>query len=380
MTSTELAVHNQQHQPAAALAIQPGQVEWDKYQLAALSQIGLKDASNADRAVFLHQCQRTGLDPFAKQIYMIPRPEKQRDGSWDTKWTIQTGIDGWRVIRDRAERRAGVRGVLGRAIWYDDDANEFKVWVRRDAPAACEITYTVVDATGETPYTSVLQFAEYAQTKDGKLIAQWASKGSHMLEKCVEADVYRKAFPQDFAGLALDDAMPPAEDMTGEQLDAAYAKTTRRVTAADIRGRTRPQVRAEIVRDPSDASPAGRQEPPGPAAPSDPPSEPAGDAPDHPGHDTPDTPGTVKPTQLTAIWTILSTVYGFSKDEKDQARAVCGHIASGGIESTKDMSYNEARLVLDTLSRWRAEADEQNIPPREYLIGVMAGGEATGDE
>ena len=44
------------------------------------------------------------------------------------------------------------------------------------------------------------------------------------------------------------------------------------------------------------------------------------------------------------------------------------------------MSYNEARLVLDTLSRWRAEANSRNIPPREYLIGVMAGGDTAGDE
>ena len=56
------------------------------------------------------------------------------------------------------------------------------------------------DGNGDTPYTSVLQFAEYVQTKDGRAVAQWATKPAHMLEKCTEADVYRKAFPQDFAG------------------------------------------------------------------------------------------------------------------------------------------------------------------------------------
>ena len=245
-----------QAQPAAALAIRPGQTMWDEAQTAALNQLGLAEASDGDRAVFLHQCQRTGLDPFARQIYMIARPERVpgTQNQWRKKWTIQTGIDGFRVNRARAERQAGVRGILGRAIWYDHEGNEFKVWVRRDAPAACEITYTVIDANGETPYTSVLQFAEYVQLKDGKPIAQWATKGSHMLEKCTEADVYRKAFPQDFAGVSLDDAMPPADDIP--------AAPAGRVTAADIRGRTRPLARAEIVRDtPIDASPAEPQTP-----------------------------------------------------------------------------------------------------------------------
>lgn len=271
--STALDIRPQQapaHQDAA-LAIRPGQATWDKFQEAALSQIGLKDASNADRAVFLHQCQRTGLDPFARQIYMIARNEKVpgTKDQWRTKWTIQTGIDGWRVIRDRAERREGVRGILSRFTYYDHEDNERKVWTRREPPAAIEVTYTVRDRNGiNTPYTSILRFDEYVQTgKDGQPVAQWAVKDVHMLEKCTEADVYRKAFPQDFAGISLDDAMPPAE--------AAPAPVAARVTAADIRGRTRPQVRAEIVRGPEDASPAE-------TTPPSPPAEPAGEAPNRP--------------------------------------------------------------------------------------------------
>jgi phage recombination protein Bet len=237
MTTTDIATRNGQLSPhqQAALAIEPGQVTWNEVQEAALAQIGLKDASPADRAVFLHVCQRTGLDPFSAQIYMIPRKE------WDSvaraervKWSIQTGIKGLRVIRDRAERRYGVRGVLSRFTYYDTDENEHKVWTRPLPPVACEVTYTVRDGNGvETPYTSVLRFLEYQQhNKDGKAMAQWApdQKPVHMLEKCCEADVYNKAFPQDFAGVYLDDAMPPPEPVT-------EAPLPQRVTAAEIRQR-----------------------------------------------------------------------------------------------------------------------------------------------
>ena len=71
--------------PASDLAITTDQKFWTDKQIAALEQLGVARASNADRAVFFHQCVRTGLDPFLKQIYMIPRDGKQ---------TIQTGIDG----------------------------------------------------------------------------------------------------------------------------------------------------------------------------------------------------------------------------------------------------------------------------------------------
>ena len=58
---------------SSALAVNSDQNFWDEQQLAALKQIGLANAPKPELAVFLHYCQRTGLDPFARQIYMIER-------------------------------------------------------------------------------------------------------------------------------------------------------------------------------------------------------------------------------------------------------------------------------------------------------------------
>ncbi|MGH3189991.1 MAG: hypothetical protein ACRDOL_22550, partial [Streptosporangiaceae bacterium] len=91
-----------------------------------------------------------------------------------------------------------------------------------------------------------------------------------------------------------------------------------------------------------------------------------------PDETTYDTPGTATTPQITAIWTVLSNVYKFTKDEKDQARAVCAQVCGHPLDSTKDMSKNEAKAVLDTLGNWREIADRNDTAPREFLVGIMA--------
>ena len=94
---------------------------------------------------------------------------------------------------------------------------------------------------------------------------------------------------------------------------------------------------------------------------------PAGD----PGEDD-GTPGTVTGPQITAIWTVLSQVFKFTRDEKDAARQVCAHIAGRPLGSTKDMSRDDGRAVLDTLANWRELAESSQMTPREALTEIMA--------
>jgi hypothetical protein len=314
---------------AAALAIQPGQVAFDEMQRAALRQLGLEDAPDGDLSVFLHVSQRTGLDPFSRQIYMIGRNEKvpgTRD-QWRKKYTIQTGIDGLRVMRDRAERAAGVRGILSPPVFYDGEGNASKVWVKAGPPVACEITYTVRDHHGDTPYTSILRFTEYAQYKDDKLTAQWAVKHAHMLEKCTEADVYRKAFPQDFSGIALADAMP------ADGSDGAPVTRRKRITADAIRARN-PQTVASAVVAP-DPSPAGTEISPRSvpsAVPSADVSPPAGEG----------------PSRDDLLLQVNDHLERLGVDP-DNRLSMVAHVASRPLAGTRDLTDDEVRKVADTL-------------------------------
>lgn len=108
-----------------------------------------------------------------------------------------------------------------------------------------------------------------------------------------------------------------------------------------------------------------------------------GSAPDDTDYDT---PGTVATPQITAIWTVLSTVYQFGREEKDQARMVCAQIIGRDLESTKNLSRNEAKAILDALGHWRAQAEVKGDDTRAYLIQMLAmaeearhGGEVPGE-
>jgi hypothetical protein len=89
-----------------------------------------------------------------------------------------------------------------------------------------------------------------------------------------------------------------------------------------------------------------------------------------------DAPGTAtrgKGGQLTALWTILKNVFGFTEEEKEQARSVCEHVLRRDLGgSTGNMSYNEARTVLDTLANWQKTAESRSDEPRAVMIAVMA--------
>jgi len=175
----------------AALAIRDGQTEWNPAQLAAFRQLGIDEAPEADRAVFFHVCQTSGLDPFANQITMIKR---------GGKWGIQTRIDGYRAIARDAARRDGVTLRYDKTIWYDGDEGEHRIWIRREPPAGASVT---VYKDGE-PFTGDAAYAEFLQRdKNGDITEIWRTKPAHQTAKCAEAQALRKAFPRDLAGIRI---------------------------------------------------------------------------------------------------------------------------------------------------------------------------------
>lgn len=211
----------------SSLALANDQDWWNDHQLAALRQMGLDKAGNGDLAVFMHVSQRTGLDPFAKQIYMIGRWSK--DG---TKYTIQTGIDGFRLIARRASDRLGETLEYEDTQWCGRDGQWLDVWTNPTTPP---MAAKVAVLRHGKRFPAVANYSEYVQTvKGGDPNSMWARMPANQLAKCAEALALRKAFPQDLSGIYADEEMGQADRPERRESSGLAAALAPTVTAEQV--------------------------------------------------------------------------------------------------------------------------------------------------
>jgi phage recombination protein Bet len=166
-------------------------------------------ADRATVAAFLVQCQRSGLDPLARQIYCIRR---------GSKWTTQVSIDGMRLIAERTGEYEGQTLTQ----WSDDG----RIWVDAWLPSEGNV-YPMFARVGvwrrnfrEALYATA-RWDSYAVYNDewqngqktGRrvLTETWEKMPDLMLAKVAEALALRRAFPQDLSGLYESSEMQQAD-------------------------------------------------------------------------------------------------------------------------------------------------------------------------
>jgi phage recombination protein Bet len=155
-----------------------------------------KNCTDDELELFMHACKRSGLDPFMKQIYAIKR---------GTAMTIQTGIDGFRLLADRSGNYAPGREST---FTYDDKGK-----------LTSATAYLKKRTTADNIWHEVSATAYMDEYSSGQNL--WTKMPRTMLAKCAESLALRKAFPAELSGLHTKEEMNQDEphdvdESTGE--------------------------------------------------------------------------------------------------------------------------------------------------------------------
>jgi phage recombination protein Bet len=166
---------------------------WGRERLEALKQQIAWGASDAELDLFAAVCKRTKLDPFAKQIWSVPRRRKQGE-RWVEYQVIQIGVHGLRLIAQRSREYGGQDGPY----WCGEDGEWIDVWLAERAPKAARVG--VMRQGWAKPIYSVAVWDRSVQKDStGKPMALWATRGPEMLALAAERDALRRAFPMETA-------------------------------------------------------------------------------------------------------------------------------------------------------------------------------------
>lgn len=162
-------------------------INFTEGQIKIIREMIAKNLTDDEFQLFIYVCKHRKLNPLTREIYAIKRGNQM---------TIQTGIDGFRLIAERTGKYSP-----GKCTQFSYDENGKLI------AATAFVKKYVVNEWHEVSATAFLN--EYQGAGP-----MWNKMPSVMLEKVAESRALRRAFPSDLSGLYTTDEMSQSQIAT----------------------------------------------------------------------------------------------------------------------------------------------------------------------
>lgn len=181
-----------------------------KPQIELIKRTVARGASDDELRLFIQVCKGANLNPFLKQVFLVPR--------WDSKEgrevrAIQVSIDGFRAIAEESGAYAGnddpiFEGEDTIKVGSEKATKEIKV-----PNSARVVVYKMVGGQ-KCSFTATARWSEYYPGP--KMGFQWHMRPYLMLGKCAEALALRKAFPKLLSGMYAQEELDRGQEVVSE--------------------------------------------------------------------------------------------------------------------------------------------------------------------
>jgi phage recombination protein Bet len=177
-------------------------------QIDLIKKTVAKGASDDELKLFIQVCKGANLNPFLKQVFLVPRWNSQT-GKEDR--AIQVSIDGLRAIAEEGGAYAGNEDPIFEG--EDEVTVESKSSTKKlKHPHTAKVTVYKIVQGGRYEFSATARWAEYYP--GAKMGFQWHIRPYLMLGKCAEALALRKAFPKLLSGMYAQEEL---DRSTGEE-------------------------------------------------------------------------------------------------------------------------------------------------------------------
>lgn len=293
----------------------------------------------------LSYCKARRLDPFKRNIHIVPIYDSKKGGEVETVWP---GIAELRTTAMRTKGYAGMDApAFGPTITRTFKGSQKSggtytdIEVEVSFPEWCRITVHRIVQGNRVPFPGPTVYWLEFYNKQSRFVEapneQWRRRPSQMLEKCAEAGALRRAFPEEFG-----------EEYTVEEIGAfgSLAVSAKPVAAEVVSTSPIEPTRADFQREQTTESMDTA------AAEAD---------------DTPHDPETGEVTTTAKSWKLADSIVG--QDAK--LAAILDLLTMAEVKADVDTIEAEHQAFLDKLGVKKAAAMRAFVERRTMLDGAQ---------